>query len=290
MIDLTKNYHPLFSPEEGDSDFEPEAFARIEVKRLECNGPLRNVEKSGTRCMRFFRPEELEAPEQFQREFGGGSYEVGARRADGTYYKQRWIQAPGDSKVMPGTETGAVFAPTAGPTAGANGVPMPPGIDPNMAYWMQMQELQRQRDEARQERERQREREERDRQETRDANNRQSLIALAGILVPALLPKGDSQADTIKALAEWQKANQPAAPAQTGAQAVRDAVGLVKDLKDLDLGQEKAEPPEKMSELLSIGLQGLQALVSMKNAAPVVAAVQTAPGTAASVVETVLGG
>lgn len=86
-------YHGLFLPEDGlNPDFEAEPIAKIFVTRYEHGGKMR--------VPRHFAPEELrELADVFQR-FGGGTYELEARRADGTVYAKRMHTLPGEAKAL----------------------------------------------------------------------------------------------------------------------------------------------------------------------------------------------
>ena len=120
-------FHGLFLPDDGlNPDFEPEPFVKIFVARFEQSGKVR--------VPQWFPPEALREPSDLFLRFGGGTYEVEARRANGSIYAKRLYSFPGDPK--------ALVDPTAGPAPTTSAPPLapaalPPGLDPMIAMLMQ---------------------------------------------------------------------------------------------------------------------------------------------------------
>lgn len=126
-------FHTLFAPIDGVSspDYEPEPIAKIFVTRFESRGQVQ--------ALRPFRPEELQDNASVYARFGGGTYELVARREDGTIYAKRLITLEGDPKSMNGEPVQAAAAPGA-PTVGGVPLPNPPapaGGDTMLHYMMQ---------------------------------------------------------------------------------------------------------------------------------------------------------
>jgi hypothetical protein len=89
-----KSFHPLFMPEPGISspDFKPEPIWRIFVTRLEAMGPVQ--------ALRGYLATELTGNESIYAHFGGGTYDLTARREGGSIYAKRQFTIPGDPKPM----------------------------------------------------------------------------------------------------------------------------------------------------------------------------------------------
>jgi hypothetical protein len=123
-------HHTLFPPPDG-SDAAPEAFAQIHVTRLETAGPVG--------ALQWFAPNELEDLSAIAARFGGGVYELVARRADGTVYRRiRTPKVPGPMKSMGGEEIPPANPP---PVAGAPGTPSDPmHVMMGMFQWMAQQQ------------------------------------------------------------------------------------------------------------------------------------------------------
>lgn len=273
-MDLNKEFHPLFMPkkEDEDGDYAPETFARIEVTRLEANGPLRATERAETRCMRFYVPSELHSPERFQELFGGGSYSLVARRANGTFYRETWFNSGGDSKPMPDSRPGEA----AGPAPAVAPVVTPlsakyPGLDPMGAIMLeQAAEARRESEIAR------REAADRDREARRDADARsERTITLVVGAIAALAPvifkdkPQESLSEALKGLAALTEAKHPAPPAR----GIKDLLEDQKLLKEVTTQPKTEESTKELVEC--VGELGLKALAMMGNA--------TAPATAATV-------
>lgn len=128
-------YHGLFLPEDGlNPDFSPEPIGRIYVRRFESTGAV-NVPA-------WFSPDALREPADVFARWGGGSYEVVARRANGSIYAKRLLQLPGPSKAIADpTIADAPSAPSAPPLPSA---PTPTGLDPTLAIVLQMSQQQSQ--------------------------------------------------------------------------------------------------------------------------------------------------
>jgi hypothetical protein len=125
-------FHTLFAPIDGVSspDYMPEPIAKIFVTRFESRGQVQ--------ALRPFRPEELQDNASVYARFGGGTYELVARREDGTIYAKRLITLEGEPKSMNGEP---VASPTPPPqTVGGVPLPNPPaptGGDTMLHYMMQ---------------------------------------------------------------------------------------------------------------------------------------------------------
>ena len=102
-------FHPLFMPEPGISapDFKPEPIWGIFVVRFEATGPVH--------ALRRYLPTELVGHESIYAIFGGGSYELTARKEGGSIYAKRQFTLPGDSKPMVPQETAKQNAPAQAP-------------------------------------------------------------------------------------------------------------------------------------------------------------------------------
>jgi hypothetical protein len=119
-------YHGLFLPDDGlNPEFEPEPFAKIFVARFEQSGKVR--------VPQWFPPEALREPSDLFVRFGGGTYEVEARRANGSIYAKRLYSFPGDPKALVDPTATPASAPQLAPAP----APLPPGLDPMIAMMMQ---------------------------------------------------------------------------------------------------------------------------------------------------------
>jgi len=122
----TVAYHGLFLPEDGLNDqFEPEPIGKIYVKRFDASGV--------TNVPQWFSPDGLREPADLFVRWGGGSYEVTARRPDGSIYAKRLYSFPGPPKAI--VDPSAIEA-----TPTSNAAPThapPPGLDPMIAMLMQ---------------------------------------------------------------------------------------------------------------------------------------------------------
>ena len=87
-------YHGLFLPEDGVSadDYEPEPIMQIEVTRRDPSGPKR--------IPRAFAPGEIPNHQALYDLFGGGVYELLARRSNGQTYAKRLITLAGAPKPI----------------------------------------------------------------------------------------------------------------------------------------------------------------------------------------------
>lgn len=175
----TAAFHGLFLPEDGlNQDFEPEPIGKIFVTRFESSGKVR--------VPRHFLPEELRAPEDVYARFGGGTYEVEARRQDGSIYAKRLVTFPGEPKALvdPSTTASAPAAPAA-PLAVSHS-----GMDPTLAIVLQMSQ-----------------------------QNSQMMMAmmqtLGSVMAAAISgnsSKGSSPAELLSAFAQVTAANKPPPP------------------------------------------------------------------------------
>jgi len=126
-------FHTLFAPIDGVSspDYMPEPIAKIFVTRFESRGQVQ--------ALRPFRPEELQDNSSVHARFGGGTYELVARREDGTIYAKRLITLEGEPKSMNGEPMPAPNA--AQPNVGGVPLPSPPpqtgGENTMMSFMMQ---------------------------------------------------------------------------------------------------------------------------------------------------------
>ena len=177
-------YHGLFLPEEGlNQDFEAEPIGKIYVKRFDAGGE--------SRVPQWFSPDALREPSDIFTRWGGGSYEVVARRPDGSIYAKRLYTFPGAPKPL--------VDPAAAPASSAALEPsraIPAGIDPMLAMMMQQQN-----DAA--------------------ARSQALILGLATAFAPVVAAlvagkkeeHGSSPAELITAIAAMAQANKPAPPA-----------------------------------------------------------------------------
>ncbi len=194
-------FHPLFEPEDGVSseDFAPEPFAAILVARLETSGRVR--------VPRRFSPDELPDLDAVFARFGGGVYELEARRADGTIYARRMRTLPGASKALVDSSTvpdapAAAAAPTSPERAplvagGVDGSPLgmlAGRVDPMVLLLLHMS----------------------DQQSRNNATMMQTIVAaLAGRPVPPP-PPGPDLAGILTGIGSIVGAMKPAAPSPVG--------------------------------------------------------------------------
>ena len=228
-FDLENNFHPLFTPIPGGKpDYKPEEFDRIRVFKVTSQGPKQIPHE--------FLPTELPDAETFVRMLGGGVFELWAIKLPGqTIYTKRThsFDAPAKQVSFSGAVGSPSNQPTPDPTTPATPamLGMPPGLPPEMQYYfMQQQEARREeRERAREEREREERR--RDREDAARREDRLATSNLIAALAPAILqilaPKGDTMADALKAIAEYQRASAPAAPSQS-------AMGVIKESLELN--------------------------------------------------------
>jgi len=177
-------FHGLFLPEDGlNPDFVAEPFAKIFVARYEKNGRVR--------VPQWFPPEALREPADLFARFGGGTYEVEARRVNGTVYAKRMFSFPGEAKALVDPTESYAPTPTAAPAANGSSAPAtPPGLDPMFAMMMQMQ-----------------------------ARQQELMLGMFGTLGTVLAAaisgggsKGSSPAEIMQAMAAMQTATRPPAP------------------------------------------------------------------------------
>lgn len=216
-MNLDRQFHPLFSPEpDGPDDFEPMAFTKILVKRLEAKGPLRRVEKPGAQAMRLYAPEELGSLERFQEEFGGGSYEIRALFDDGRIYSRRYLTTEGDSKPLPLTTVETPAATGATPDLHTPAA----GVDPMLALIVNMNAQA-----AAQ-------------QQTMllavmDMQSKNSAMMFQAMATMMSGSKGESPAEMLRSFSELIKANAPPAPNQSPMGALKEALDVQKTINDL---------------------------------------------------------
>jgi hypothetical protein len=141
--DNGSSFHQLFAPIAGvsPSDFAPEPIWKIFLTRFDTTGPVQ--------ALRPFGPEELTDNAAIFARFGGGTYELVARRENGTIYAKRQVTLPGDSKSMTGE--GVPAQPNGASVPGAMPVPVigAPGasLDPTqmiLAFVMQQNQAAQQ--------------------------------------------------------------------------------------------------------------------------------------------------
>jgi len=178
-------FHGLFLPEDGlNADLEPEPILKIFVSRFESRGKVR--------VPQAFSPDELREPSDIFARFGGGSYELEARRHNGTIYAKRIVNFPGPSKDLVDPTAAETPAATLEPAR-----PIPSGIDPMLAMMMQQQQDAAMRSQA-------------------------LILGLATAFAPviaAMVSKGgekapgSSPAELITAIAAMATANKPPPPA-----------------------------------------------------------------------------
>ncbi len=239
-MDLNREYHPLF-PQKPDSpdDYEPEEFAKIQVIRLAAFGPISREERGSVRCPRLYAPDELASFERFHEEFGGGSYEVQALRADGRFYQRRTFVLPGNSKPLAPdlSKTSSAAAPELGFTGASTGAP-----DSMLAIVMQMGSKSEERTMT---------------MMTTMITmivqmmgqsaqaNAQSTQAMMGVVASIIAASGgnkESTADLMRGFADMMRANAPAVDPMSALKSTLEASKLIRE------ESEAARPPEGPQE------------------------------------------
>ena len=267
-LNLTKNFHPLFPKEpESPDDYEPEEFARIKVIRMAAYGPLAKFERGTVTVPRMYTPEELDSLERFYELFGGGSYEIRAQRDNGQFYTRRTLVLAGDSKSLV-PDLGNVNGPGIAATSmgeGSSGVPS--GLDPMTAMLFQMMMKSEERALAQAA-------EDRRAQAARDATNQQTLAtiitAVAGIAGSWIASSGNKEnvLDSVRALAELTRANQPPAPPVSASAAIKETLETSRLIREAAASQSQAAPEESASSIIkSVGEVAAPFVMKMMEAA-----------------------
>jgi hypothetical protein len=88
------DYHPLFYPEDGvtHDGYEPEPILQIELTRRTARG--------AERIPRVFDPTEIRSYQEIADMYGGGVYDLVARRPNGTVYTRRLVNLAGNPKPL----------------------------------------------------------------------------------------------------------------------------------------------------------------------------------------------
>ena len=239
-MDLNREYHPLFQQKpDSPDDYEPEEFAKIQVIRLAAFGPISREERGSMRCPRLYAPDELASFDRFHEEFGGGSYEVQALRADGRFYQRRTFVLPGNSRPLAPdlSKTGSAAVPEIGLGAAAT-----PGLDPMIALLMQLSSKSEERTMAMMANMM-------NMQASMAAANAQSqaasLQAVMGVVAAVVAGAGnkESPAETMKGFAEIMRANQPATDPMAALRGTLEASKLIREEAEASRGPEG--PPEE---------------------------------------------
>jgi len=236
-VNLRDNFHPLFLPEpDGNPDYEPEEFAKISITRQEASGPLRRTEAPNTRVMRMYDPEDLNSLERFQELFGGGTYQIHALRANGTFYARRFLRVPGNSKPLEAVVEDGGASSSAASTSSLAGMP---ALDPTVALIISMNEKSAQQS---------------------SENNRlmiSMMTQMMGTMMSAIATIVSSQnnkpqesiGDLMRGFAEMTKANMPPAPPVDGMTALKNTLEASKLVQEVAAKNSK-QPEETTSEIV----------------------------------------
>lgn len=196
-------FHLLFAPIEGLSgpDFVPETIWRIFIVRFETRGPVH--------ALRPFTPEELDSNAAIHQRFGGGTYELIARRENGTIYAKRTITLEGDAKSMNGEPAPSANGASAAPAAnGPPPLPPPANASETMLHYMMQMNMQ---------------------QMTMLGN---VMVAMVGGSKQDAAEQARAMGETMKATIEAMKSAMPApSPQQSTMQAVKEAIEVAKSLQ-----------------------------------------------------------
>lgn len=194
-------YHGLFLPEDGVSadDYEPEPIMQIEVTRRDPSGPKR--------IPRAFAPGEIPNHQALYDLFGGGVYELLARRSNGQTYAKRLITLAGASKPILALDLEQSSQITTTPHAYQQAPQQQQGGLTESAMFSLL-----------------------------IANMQESQRAMASVMVAAMSAqagRGESAADTMKTLlpllAPLMQPHPPAAPSSTPLREVLEVSKLIRE-------------------------------------------------------------